>query len=233
MRGVDRTAPASSSPPPSRPAPAASSSASAARPRPTAGWARCGRCSPMGRLARRRAGRRLRRPHPLRRRGRGLRARRRARPTAQVELLAPPARAPGPGLRGGLRRRRPRPRGRRRGRRAGRRAGRRRRRRSSPASTSWPTSSTSTTGIEGADLVVTGEGFLDEQSFEGKVVGGVLELAAPSRRARARRRRRGARRPCRRAGAGRQPGRALRRASGRWPTPRACVERGRRTAAFS
>ena len=32
--------------------------------------------------------------------------------------------------------------------------------------------------IEGADLVVTGEGFLDEQSFEGKVVGGVLELAA-------------------------------------------------------
>lgn len=31
--------------------------------------------------------------------------------------------------------------------------------------------------IEGADLVVTGEGFLDEQSFEGKVVGGVAELA--------------------------------------------------------
>lgn len=31
--------------------------------------------------------------------------------------------------------------------------------------------------IEGADLVVTGEGFLDEQSFEGKVVGGVCELA--------------------------------------------------------
>ena len=31
--------------------------------------------------------------------------------------------------------------------------------------------------IEGADLVVTGEGFLDEQSFEGKVVGGVLALA--------------------------------------------------------
>ena len=29
--------------------------------------------------------------------------------------------------------------------------------------------------IEGADLVVTGEGFLDAQSFEGKVVGGVLE----------------------------------------------------------
>jgi glycerate kinase len=32
--------------------------------------------------------------------------------------------------------------------------------------------------LEGADLVVTAEGFLDEQSFEGKVVGGVAELAA-------------------------------------------------------
>lgn len=32
--------------------------------------------------------------------------------------------------------------------------------------------------IEGADLVVTGEGFVDEQSFQGKVVGGVLELAS-------------------------------------------------------
>jgi len=32
--------------------------------------------------------------------------------------------------------------------------------------------------LEGADLAVTGEGFLDEQSFEGKVVGGVTELAA-------------------------------------------------------
>ena len=31
--------------------------------------------------------------------------------------------------------------------------------------------------IDGADLVVTGEGFLDEQSFRGKVVGGVLDLA--------------------------------------------------------
>ncbi|MDQ1374930.1 MAG: glycerate 2-kinase [Actinomycetota bacterium] len=31
--------------------------------------------------------------------------------------------------------------------------------------------------MEGADLVITGEGFVDEQSFEGKVVGGVLELA--------------------------------------------------------
>jgi glycerate kinase len=31
--------------------------------------------------------------------------------------------------------------------------------------------------LEGADLVVTAEGFLDAQSFEGKVVGGVTELA--------------------------------------------------------
>jgi glycerate kinase len=31
--------------------------------------------------------------------------------------------------------------------------------------------------IEGADLVVTGEGFLDAQSFEGKVVGGVAAMA--------------------------------------------------------
>lgn len=31
--------------------------------------------------------------------------------------------------------------------------------------------------VEGADLVVTGEGFLDAQSFEGKVVGGVADLA--------------------------------------------------------
>ncbi len=32
--------------------------------------------------------------------------------------------------------------------------------------------------LEGADLVVTGEGFLDEQSFHGKAVGGVVSLAA-------------------------------------------------------
>ena len=32
--------------------------------------------------------------------------------------------------------------------------------------------------VEGADLVITGEGFLDAQSFEGKVVGGVAGLAA-------------------------------------------------------
>ena len=32
--------------------------------------------------------------------------------------------------------------------------------------------------MEGADLVVTGEGFLDEQSFNGKAVGGVVGLSA-------------------------------------------------------
>jgi glycerate kinase len=32
--------------------------------------------------------------------------------------------------------------------------------------------------LQDADLVVTGEGFLDEQSFDGKVVGGVVALAA-------------------------------------------------------
>ena len=32
--------------------------------------------------------------------------------------------------------------------------------------------------IEEVDLVITGEGFLDEESFDGKVVGGVAELAA-------------------------------------------------------
>ncbi len=32
--------------------------------------------------------------------------------------------------------------------------------------------------LEHADLVVTGEGFLDAESFDGKTVGGVAELAA-------------------------------------------------------
>ena len=32
--------------------------------------------------------------------------------------------------------------------------------------------------LEGADLVITGEGFLDAESFEGKTVGGVAALAA-------------------------------------------------------
>ncbi len=34
------------------------------------------------------------------------------------------------------------------------------------------------TAVEEADLVVTGEGFVDEASFDGKVVGGIAELAA-------------------------------------------------------
>jgi glycerate kinase len=34
------------------------------------------------------------------------------------------------------------------------------------------------TAVEEADLVVTGEGFVDAASFDGKVVGGILELAA-------------------------------------------------------
>lgn len=37
--------------------------------------------------------------------------------------------------------------------------------------------------LEAADLVVTGEGRVDASSFEGKVVGGVLELARPAARA--------------------------------------------------
>jgi glycerate kinase len=35
-----------------------------------------------------------------------------------------------------------------------------------------------TTAVEEADLVITGEGFLDEASFDGKVVDGLVELAA-------------------------------------------------------
>src|SRR3546814_11108752 len=38
--------------------------------------------------------------------------------------------------------------------------------------------------IEGADLVLTAEGFLDAQSFDGKVVGGVVALAAAAGTAR-------------------------------------------------
>lgn len=37
--------------------------------------------------------------------------------------------------------------------------------------------------LDAADLVITGEGYLDEQSFEGKVVGGVLTLARLAHRA--------------------------------------------------
>ena len=34
------------------------------------------------------------------------------------------------------------------------------------------------TAMDGVDLVLTGEGFLDNESFEGKVVGGVVKLAS-------------------------------------------------------
>ena len=47
-----------------------------------------------------------------------------------------------------------------------------------PGSTSSPSTSTSTSGSHAADVVVTGEGFLDAQSLDGKVVGGVCALAA-------------------------------------------------------
>ena len=46
------------------------------------------------------------------------------------------------------------------------------------ASRSWPTRSSLFDRLEGADLVITGEGFLDAESFDGKVVGGVAALAA-------------------------------------------------------
>ena len=44
----------------------------------------------------------------------------------------------------------------------------------------------SRSALDGVDLVVTGEGRLDVTSFEGKVVGGVLEWAADARRRRTR-----------------------------------------------
>jgi glycerate kinase len=34
------------------------------------------------------------------------------------------------------------------------------------------------TAVEESDLVITGEGFVDDASFDGKVVGGLVELAA-------------------------------------------------------
>ena len=49
---------------------------------------------------------------------------------------------------------------------------------SSPGSTWWPSGSASTRLSRSVDAVVTGEGFLDDESFDGKVVGGVLDAAA-------------------------------------------------------
>ena len=71
---------------------------------------------------------------------------------------------------------------------------------SSAASSSSPSTSTSRSGSRAADVVVTGEGHLDAQSLDGKVVGGVCDLAArrrpAGRRDRRRRRRRRRRRAC-------------------------------------
>ena len=152
----------------------------------------CRRSAAPAPAARRRPAGRLRRAHPLRRRRGGV------RPAEGGDAGAGPA-APRPP-------------------RASRRSlpGRARRRRAStstaaarpaawpagcspsapgccPVSTSSPTTSTSTTRLDAADVVVTGEGFLDAQSLDGKVVGGVYALAArawPSRRRGRRRRRR-------------------------------------------
>ena len=67
---------------------------------------------------------------------------------------------------------------RRRGRRARRRARRDRRASSSPGFDVVAEAAGLEDALDGADLVVTGEGKLDATSFEGKVVGGVLEWAA-------------------------------------------------------
>ena len=194
-RGVDLRHRRADRAPRSTPGPGASSSASAARPRPTAASARCGRCtrcpacgassssSPATCAPASSTPPTCSRPQKGATRGAG-----RAAP--------PPARAPGPGVRGGARRRRP-------------------RRSTAPAPpAAWPagwrpSGRRSSSGfelvadevdlydrIEGADLVVTGEGFLDEQSFEGKVVGGVAELAAEAGVPVRGDRRRGARRAC-------------------------------------
>ena len=135
---------------------------------------------------------------PVPRRGRASTARRRARPTAQVALLTRRLEQLAERVPSAHRRRRDRARGRGRGRRArgrarrDRRAARARLRRRRAGA---PGSKTRSTGV---DLVVTGEGKLDATSFEGKVVGGVLEWAADAgvpHRARDRR----AGRPTRRA----------------------------------
>ena len=180
-------------PRPRRRRPAGSSSGSAARPPPTAASAPAGRLRapppPAGRAARR-----LRRPHRASSMPPTCSPPQKGASPAQVALLDAAARAAGPGLPGRLRRRRARARGRRRGRRSGRGPGRRSAASSCPASTWWPTSSSSPSASRQADLVVTGEGFVDEQSFEGKVVGGVAELAERGRHPPARGGRRGVRR---------------------------------------
>ena len=130
------------------------------------------------RLARRRPPGGVRRAHPVRRRGR------RVRPAEGRHAgPGPAARAPAceqlaERYRDRVRRRRPRRRRHWRRRRAGRRA-------------CWPSAPGLLPGfdlvaehvdlderIAAADVVVTGEGYLDAQSLDGKVVGGVCDLAA-------------------------------------------------------
>ena len=94
----------------------------------------------------------------------------------------------------------------------------------SPASTWWPTASGLDESVEAADLVVTGEGFLDDESFDGKVVGGVAEMADALGRAGGGR---GRRVPSTAPGERRADGvarRALRPGAGHAATPTACLE---------
>ena len=119
--------------------------------------------------------RRLRREHALPRRGQGVRTAEgsQCRPGVAPDPPSRDARRP---VRAAHRGRRARSRGRRARPVASRVASPRSARSSSPASRWWPTPPAST-ALEGVDLVVTGEGRLDATSFEGKVVGGVLEWA--------------------------------------------------------
>ena len=124
-----------------------------------------------------RGGRGLRRHHPLRRRGRGLRAPEGRHP-GPGRPAPPPPRTAGRGLRPRLRRRRP-------------RACRARGAAGGLAGGLAAAGAVLVPGfdlvaealdlaerIATADLVVTGEGHLDAESFAGKAVGGVIGLAA-------------------------------------------------------
>ena len=120
--------------------------------------------------SRRQAARRVRRPHRVRRRSNRVRPAEGcvARAGATADRAPRTNRADLPR---GLRRRRDDDRRRRRRRRPGRRARGTRRDAGARASTWSPTSSTCTTRSPLPTSSITGEGRLDEQSFEGKVVG--------------------------------------------------------------
>ena len=179
-----------------------------------------GRLYPLQRLAGRRAGRGLRRAHRASSTRPRSSRRRRAPRRPRCALLTPPARAAGPGVPRRLRRRR----------------ARRSRAAARPAAwpAGWPPSGAALVSgfdvvadeldlaerMAEADLVVTGEGFLDARVLRrqgGRRCGGLAaELGVPvlvvagevvRRRPTGRRRRRVA-------------GRALRRASRRWSEPR-------------